>query len=284
MATGTTNASPTPKAEDMARHAECMEEIKRRVEVVEHFLSGQGQALYLQTTVASIALQLRAILELIALASLVANRAQYTALREQFGKDYRTDWHPMNILRDIERINPGFYPRPTRQVLDPDSGSVRETVVVDDGYLTRDELETLHGRLGRFLHADNQFAPSPDYRAFLDEVPGWLSKITTLLNHHQVQLVDNDHKLWVLMHAKEDGCAHVWLFEKVADLPSEVLRGEALPVLTRQEWLQTLDEALDAGDEAWVQFIAKANGPHPERPAFEELNEDADAIGLVLRR
>lgn len=47
-------------------HADCMEEIKRRTEVVNGFLTRKCQAMYVQTTAESVALQIKKILELIA--------------------------------------------------------------------------------------------------------------------------------------------------------------------------------------------------------------------------
>ena len=66
----TTENTPSINAEVLEKYANCMEEIKRRREVIEGFLEHQFHSKFLITTVESIALQLRNILELIALASL----------------------------------------------------------------------------------------------------------------------------------------------------------------------------------------------------------------------
>ena len=73
--------------EYLVKYRDCMEEIKKRTEVVDGFLRGNYHALYLQTTVESICLQVRKILELIALASLVANKGVYEKSRQNFAKD-----------------------------------------------------------------------------------------------------------------------------------------------------------------------------------------------------
>lgn len=55
-------------------HAAQMREIKRRTEVIDFFLHKSGHALYQPTTIESICLQFRKILELIAFSSLIANK------------------------------------------------------------------------------------------------------------------------------------------------------------------------------------------------------------------
>ena len=59
-------------ANPYSKYADCMEEIKKRTEVVNGFFTGKCHAMYVQTTAESVSLQIRKILELIALASLAA--------------------------------------------------------------------------------------------------------------------------------------------------------------------------------------------------------------------
>lgn len=188
-----------------------MEEIKKRTEVIYAFLDGRCNALYKQTTAESICLQVRKILELIALASLVANKEEYAKNRANFAKD----WHAKRILKSIEEVNPNFYPSPSSQVLDKVTGKVLEVKTIKKGFLTRNNFENIYDRCGGLLHAQNPFASSKDIDNFLKIVPSWLEKIKILLNHHQVQLVQEDLQLWVVMHAKKDGKVHVHLFQRV---------------------------------------------------------------------
>ena len=67
----------------------CMREIKRRTDVIQRFLGQELHARYLASTAECIALQFRKTLELIALASLVANRKEYAKQRANFS----TDWN-----------------------------------------------------------------------------------------------------------------------------------------------------------------------------------------------
>lgn len=196
---------------DRAKYADCMEEIKKRIVVVDAFLKGSCNALYLMTTVESIYLQFRKILELITMASLSAS-PEYMARYDRFRRHY----NGKRILGDLEKVNPDFYPRPTRQVVDPDSGKVVKVVDVESGFLTKDEYVELYDICGHLLHADNPYAEGQqDMKVRLQEASEWRNKIVTLLNHHQVQLADSSKQIWVLMHAKSDGRVHVFDFEEV---------------------------------------------------------------------
>ena len=53
-----------------------MREVKRRMEVIDYFLFAGGHALYKPTTIESTCLQVRHVLELVAFASLCANKKQ----------------------------------------------------------------------------------------------------------------------------------------------------------------------------------------------------------------
>jgi hypothetical protein len=68
------------KEPDIIVYAAVMEEIKRRTAVAHSFLRGTSSAMYRATQVESIYLQIRMILELVALASLAAKQV---ALRRE---------------------------------------------------------------------------------------------------------------------------------------------------------------------------------------------------------
>lgn len=197
----------------LSKYASCMEEIKRRTEVIQAFLSGKANAVYRQTNAESICLQFRKILELIALSSLVANKEEYSKNRQKFA----TDWHAKRILSDIEKVNPKFYPEPTRQILDKDTGKVIKVEKIADGFLTRDEFEDLYDSCGVILHADNPFRATKDIDSFLKATPKYMKKIIKLLNHHQIQLSEDDLQFWVLMKSNTDGKVQVSLFQRVKD-------------------------------------------------------------------
>lgn len=100
-------------------------------------------------------------------------------------------------------------------MIDPETNQVVEVKSIPSGYLTRSEFEELYDRCGGILHAHNPFSESQqEIREFWGGVQDWMTRIMVLLNHHQVQLVDERYQLWTLMKAKSDGDVHVWLFER----------------------------------------------------------------------
>ena len=198
-------------------YADCMEEIKKRTSVVEAFLTGQCHTMCVQTTAESVCLQIRKILELIALASLTANRAEY----EKYRSNFQRDWNGKRILETLEFANPRFYPQPGRQVLDEATGKVVSVESIRSGYVTKREYMRLYDICGGILHADNPFGPKRDAESFLKSVPPWMGKIRRFLNHHQIQLIDDDQQLWVLMQAASDGTVHVFEFERVGTVTDE---------------------------------------------------------------
>ena len=195
----------------LSQYADCMEEVKKRTTVVDGFLTGKCHALYVQTTAESIGLQIRKILELIALASLVANRSEY----QKYRKNFRRDWNGKRIIQTLEQANPHFYPQPSKQVVNRVTGKVESLEAVKSGFLAKAEFVKLYDICGGILHADNPFSPRRDAQLFLESVPTWMRKIMHLLNHHQIQLADGNQQIWVLMKAESDGKVHVYEFEKM---------------------------------------------------------------------
>lgn len=172
---------------DVSKYCQCMEEIKRRTVVVSRFLSGEVTTGYKMTTIESGYLQLRKILELIALGSLVANVTEYARQQEKFSQH----WHAARLLADIEAVNPNFYPVPGVQVIDEATGTVKSVDALNAPFLTRDDFVTLYERCGGILHAENPYGRSQDIATYDAEMGPWLDKTVALLNHHQIQLFDS---------------------------------------------------------------------------------------------
>ena len=193
------------------KYIACMEEIKLRTEVVTSFVDNKINSKYLIPTAESAALQLRKILELIALSSLVANHEQYSSLRANFHRD----WNAKRILETLDRVNPNFYPVPTSQVLI--SEGQYDTPNIESGYLTREEFEELYNTCSAILHSKNPFSEQDfDALSFLyKEVPEWMQKIIVLLNHHHVHPIDDSRMYIVMMQTQKDGSVQMAEFEKI---------------------------------------------------------------------
>lgn len=122
--------------DEVATYCNLMEEIKRRNEVIQAYLSGHLNCLFRAVTVETEALQLRKILELIALGSLVANKSEYAKQYEKFA----SHWHAGRIMRDVESINPKFYPEPFREIPSQSQGVKNDLVPMTEGFLTKKDF------------------------------------------------------------------------------------------------------------------------------------------------
>lgn len=192
-------------------YAAQMEEIKKRTDVVKCFLARQCTAHYDVPSAECVALQIRKILELIALASLVVNKAEYAAHHEKFAEH----WKAKDILDNIKRVNPRFYPVPTKQ--HQRSDGVFDNIKIDTGFLTVDNFKTLYDQCCKLLHIRNPFSKSAmgDAQQFMNDASIWMNKIRTLLNHHEIILAGRDQLVICIMKSKDDGRPHATLFERV---------------------------------------------------------------------
>ena len=83
-----------------------MREIDYRLETVEDLFWGRRSTTYDVTTIESICLQLRKVLEHIAFSSLILHKKEYEEVRN----DIKRDWHATRILKKVKSLNPNFYP------------------------------------------------------------------------------------------------------------------------------------------------------------------------------
>jgi hypothetical protein len=184
---------------DGGKYCNLMEEVKLRINVVTYFLSGQGYALYQPATLESMCLQIRKILELVAFGSLVANKEAYTAV---FTKISRA-WNANDILVELEKVNPDFYPVPIVELPSGIPGvQMRHEKRVGD-YLDETEFKEVYGRCGAMAHAANPYGKGIDYGYYARMLPEWRTRIMNLLNAHNIQLLGNPGIY--LIHMTEHG-------------------------------------------------------------------------------
>jgi hypothetical protein len=162
------------------------------------------------TQIEAMVLQVRMIMELVALASLAANKAIFEQNQEKFEKH----WDPVKILKDVERLNPRFYPRPVIEIPSATPGVMNDLVDLADGFMTRQELIEIHGRCGNVLHAHNPYGRPFDYAAYERLVPTWMDRIMKLLNCHQIKLLDDERFYLVHMREEQDDRVHMYTFQR----------------------------------------------------------------------
>jgi hypothetical protein len=155
-------------------------------------------------------LQFRLICELIALGALAAHGDIPAARAGRLVKAYQAD----AILNALEQLHPNFYPRPGRQIIGPD-GKVKEVLPIKSGFMTKTELIALYHECGNLLHRGTLRAIKARTAGDFTKIQEIVTKIVTLLNHHQITLIDPKYELFVLMNAKSDGKVHASLMQKI---------------------------------------------------------------------
>ena len=147
---------------DMNAYVNVMEDIKHRTQVIYGLINSDINMMYNITQAESMALQIRMIVESIALASLSANKSLFEQESDKF-KDF---WKVDLIFRDIEKKNPDFYPQPIKELPSNMPGVKTEIVNIEEGFMTRDEIIKVHGQCCNLLHAKNPYAEQIDYEGF----------------------------------------------------------------------------------------------------------------------
>ena len=196
----------------LTAYADRMKEIVRRNNVIDAFITRKNSALYLPTTVESIYLQFRLILELIATASLIVNDSAMPKLSEKG----RRKWAAGDILKAVQEINPNFYyPKPIRANESAMPGIKYNHREFKGDYLTREQFDTLYDVCSRTIHVQNPFdqnSPAKDYERLLKGALKWRNRIRQLLVHHEFRLIEDDNLYITLVRDELHGDPVVWTF------------------------------------------------------------------------
>ena len=181
----------TPDA--VQKYCGLMAEIKNRTAVIDAFLDGIAHALYKATTIETIYLQFRKILELIAIGSLVANKEIFSKVHQEFAKY----WNAQLLVKDMDRVNPNFFPHPVIQQPSTRSGVKMEWLDRPDDYLTKNDLIKLYNKCGALMHCGNPYGSQVDLNYYEGKILYWRQRIVNLLNAHFVRLL-NDPNLYLI--------------------------------------------------------------------------------------
>jgi hypothetical protein len=195
------------KQPQVVAYCNLMEDIKTRISVVNNALDPDLGDMPWVIRLEVVYLQYRKILEEIAFGTLISNHTQFSVVFKNFSKY----WNAADLLRDVAKVNPDFYPRPVVQVASATQGVDGHLEDRAKDYLTKDEFLTLYGRCGDILHERNPFSGKNQDKWYLDHAPEWREKITALLNSHLIRL-SGDPNLYLVHMAGPDGKAHHYTF------------------------------------------------------------------------
>lgn len=195
---------PTVAVNDAHLYVNCMGEVRERINFVAGLPTGNQVNVSPVVEKEIVFLQLRKTLELIAFASLTANRDKFAAVHSKFA----SFWRAKDMLRDLEKVNQNFYPMPLQKpVL---RSGVKHMEPLASGFLTKDDFVALYDVSSEFLHVANPFSTRNPIIRMRYNVNQWLKRIKTLLELHVMHLVDG--KAWVVQ-VPEQGSVKAWLAE-----------------------------------------------------------------------
>jgi hypothetical protein len=170
-------------------YSEYMTGVRMRIDHINSTLASENMPQFAKTEM--IFLQLRKALELVAFASLAANRDAYSGVHPTFGED----WNAKRILKKIEKINAEFYPMALNAPEEIAQGRKHFSRPLDD-FMTKEEFVILYDTASEVLHTRNPFTDKEPTIQIKYTVPEWVARIQRLLTWHQVRLISGD--LWVV--------------------------------------------------------------------------------------
>jgi hypothetical protein len=142
--------------------------------------------------------------ELVAFAALAAHKPRYEQVRRRFEKD----WKLADIIRTLERINPGFLP----VAFEDRDGEIHE---LEDRRFTPDKVIKWHAEFGSILHAFNPYKKQPDYEKICEKCGDHIDRFTKILSRHKVNVIKDEVFYLVTMQSAEDGSIQVATFYNV---------------------------------------------------------------------
>ena len=188
-----------------------MNEVKIRTTAITQMLKGLTTTSFKSTNLEFMCLQIRKMLELISMGSLVVNKDEFDAI----GQKYEQYWNARLILQDIERLNPNFYPVAIIEVPSSRPGVIKDLQNKTSGFLTREDFVKVYEKCGKMMHANNPFGSQADFDYYSQKIPEWEDLIIGLLNCHIIHIKGVEG--FYIIHMKEEGRddVHGYFFERV---------------------------------------------------------------------
>ena len=197
------------QADDIQKYLTLMEEVKLRVKAIDALLAKASPDIPQFVSVESIGLQFRKVLELIAFGSLISNKSAYTGMYDDFAKT----WNAELLLKDLERVNPDFYPQPVLEHRNPEVGIDAKLESMKSGFLTRKAFVKVYKKCGALVHASNPNGSKIDYLFYSSRFPIWRQEIVNLLRSHRIRLTGSETFYLVHVEERHDGKARHYTLE-----------------------------------------------------------------------
>ena len=184
---------------DIEKYTHVMQTLKGRKEHIDWIMDNAETMGKVSTfMIESICLQLRMMIEDIAVACVIANADEVPELAHGL----RGEYSPSRILKGLEKINPKCYPTPIIENVDGSHGNFRDTQHRPEGdWLTRAQAVEEYGRLSNVIHRNlKSYDGNPVDYSDLYQRCGYLEyRIRNLLSHHQITVLNENTMYRVLM-------------------------------------------------------------------------------------
>lgn len=169
--------------------------VKNRLTSIKDILILNKTTTFEYTNIEFIVLQFRKIIEHIALGSLVANEEKYVEVYEKF----ENHWNAKLIFRDIERLNPDFFPKAIRIEKSQD-GDIDSFIDIKEDVLTQKEALIIYNKSSKLLHAFNPYSRDLDINYYKKAFPQWYKLIMNLTTLHVIRLYNEKYMYYVAMN------------------------------------------------------------------------------------
>ncbi len=191
---------------DLSLYADVLEQIRRRGDAAREFLSPPIS----YPRVESAALQVRFMLELIPLGSLIAHLDLVAQVASAYSRK-----KPDEAAKLVKQVNPDYWPKPIVHIGTPE-GEPDRWEDVTEPFVAEGEWQAEWGYLSSLLHARNPFSPLPDLNEAHGRVAGIYRRLVVLINLHQIRLPDAG-VLVIGQILSDDGHAHAYQFQAIRE-------------------------------------------------------------------
>jgi hypothetical protein len=121
------------------------------------------------------------------------------------------------MLRDVEKLNPDFYPQPV-ELRSAEAGRAR-FVNRADGYLTRSDFKRLYDVAGDVLHMRNPFSQREPVTKIDYTFLQYAMRIQRLVSRHTIRLVDG--KTWWIVTVPQSGDVQMFMAARYGNAKTE---------------------------------------------------------------
>lgn len=191
-------------------YLELMYEFKERLKIVTimceymYMINKSGNIVNIE----NICLQLRKLLELIAMSSLVMNQQAFKEAKKGFEKM----WNAKYILRDIKNIHADYFPQSISGIISIDSNKMED---IDYNVLDEDLFCKIYDKCGKMLHISNPFSRNDKIvEEYGKNIPEWLDLIYLTMKYHLVSLYGTNLAYAIELNGFDENISYTLLQEK----------------------------------------------------------------------